>query len=226
VSCFLAALATLDCRLAFDIGANVGLYTLLGAGLTQARVVAFEPEPSIAAALAWTIRLNRLSARAEAVAVGAREGPAPLYISDTTDASNSLNPGFRHATGTIEVPVVTLDGYCRSAGQWPELLKIDTETTEPDVLRGGPELLGRRPWILCEVLPGGAGSEIEGILGPLGYRWFQIADEMPPVERDRIVGHEALEASNWLFLPGPPPAGLWDAAIDWRRRIGDCQPLP
>jgi FkbM family methyltransferase len=224
VSCFLAALAALECRLAFDVGANIGLYTLLGAGLTPTRIVAFEPEPSVAAALAWTIRLNGLSARAEAVAVGDREGVAPLYISDTTDASNSLNADFRRATGTVEVPVITLDGYCSMTGRWPELIKVDTETTEPDVLRGAPRLLARRPWILCEVLPGGAGAQIEGILGPLGYGWYQIADPLPPIERDRIVGHETLEASNWLFLPSRPPDGLWTAAVEWRQRIGASPP--
>jgi FkbM family methyltransferase len=224
MSCFLAALRALDCRVAFDIGANIGVYALLATSLTPSRVVAFEPEPGVAAALAWTVRLNGLAVRVEAKAVGERDGEATLYVSDTTDASNSLSASFRRAQGTIQVPVVTLDRYCQTSGRWPELLKIDTETTEPAVLRGARKVLERRPWILCEVLPGGAADEIEDILGPLGYHWYQIADEASPVARETIAGHERLDASNWLFLPGAAPSGLWDSTVEWRRRIDACGP--
>jgi FkbM family methyltransferase len=218
-SVFLAALERLRCRLVFDIGANIGLYTLLASGLTPAFVVAFEPEPEIAAALASTIRLNGLAARVEPIAVGARNGRAPLYLSAATDASNSLRPGFRESTGTIDVPVVSLDSYCRSRRAWPQLIKIDTETTEPDVVRGAAALLAHRPWILCEVLPGAAGAELDALLGPLGYTWYQIVHGGQPVERDDIAAHATLTASNWLFLPHRAPPGLWEAASGWRRRI-------
>ena len=219
ISCFLALLDTTRCRLAFDVGANLGLYTLVGTALTRARIVAFEPEPTVAGALAWTTRLNGLAADAEAVAVGDHNGVATLYISDTTDASNSLNPAFRDAVGTVDVPLVTLDAYCQRTRRWPGLLKIDTETTEPAVLRGASQVLGRRPIILCEVLPGGAGAEIEAILRPLGYHWFQIEETLPPRAQDGIVGHESMEATNWVFLPTAPPPGLWENALEWRRRI-------
>jgi FkbM family methyltransferase len=224
VSVFLAALEALNCRLTFDIGANVGLYTLLASALTPTRAIAFEPEPTIAAALAWTIRVNGLVARVEPIAVGARNGRAPLYLSAATDASNSLRPGFRDATGTVEVPVVSLDNYCRTRRAWPELLKIDTETTEPDVVRGAAALLRRRPWILCEVLTDAAGAELEALLGPLGYCWFQIIEGELAVEREVIGRHATLDAPNWLFLPSRPPPGLMEAASGWRRRIQQLAP--
>jgi hypothetical protein len=129
-------------------------------------------------------------------------------------------------TGTLEVPLVSLDSYCRATRRWPEHLKIDTETTEPAVLRGARRVLERRPVILCEVLPGGAAEEVEEILGPLGYHWYQIEDEAPPVVRERIAGYESFGATNWLFLPGPAPPGLRDATVAWRGRIDACAPTP
>ncbi len=206
------------------MGANVGMFAIVGSAVTPTRIVAFEPEPQIAASLARTFRVNGLAARVESVAVGERPGVAKLYLSNTTDASNSLREGHRTAIGTIDVQVVTLDGYCRSTRHWPVLLKIDTETTEPEVLRGAPELLRRRPWLVCEVLPGGASGEIDAILVPLGYRFFQIGAHALPVIRQATTGFESLDAPNWLFLPGEPPAGLWDAVLRWRRRIEACRP--
>jgi Met-10+ like-protein len=52
-----------------DIGANVGSYTVLAAGVCGARVVAVEPGPAAGAALAKNIALNRLGDRVSVAAV-------------------------------------------------------------------------------------------------------------------------------------------------------------
>ncbi len=87
-------------------------------------------------------------------------------------------------------------------------MKIDTESTEPDVLRGAAKLLARdRPNIFCEVLKGrGAEGLLEEILEPLGYRFFLLTPEGAQ-ERERIEGHP--QWLNYLFTTGVPGnAGL------------------
>lgn len=100
---------------------------------------------------------------------------------------------------TTRVALTTLDDYLSSRKvARVDLIKIDTETTEPDVLEGALELLRSwRPAIFCEVLPGG-GTErrLEELLFPLGYRAFLLTPRGPE-PRDHVLGHPAW--LNYLF---------------------------
>jgi FkbM family methyltransferase len=71
-----------------DIGANVGSYTVLAAGVRGARVVAVEPGCAARVALAQNIALNRLGDRVsvQAVALGASVGR--LAFSTGQDTTN------------------------------------------------------------------------------------------------------------------------------------------
>ena len=84
-----------------------------------------------------------------------------------------------------------------------DLMKIDTETTEPEVLRGALETLRRdHPSIVCEVLAGrGSEGGLEEILRPLGYRYYLLTPE-GPVLRERIEGHPAW--LNYFFTTLAP----------------------
>jgi len=114
---------------------------------------------------------------------------ATLYLSARTDSSNSLKAGHRAATGTVEVPVERLDDYVAGTGRRPAVMKIDTETTGPDVLAGGMETLRTvRRWVVCEVLASTTEAALASILRPLGYRFHHLGDGPVPVEADEIVG--------------------------------------
>ncbi|MEA2535953.1 MAG: hypothetical protein QOF11_187 [Chloroflexota bacterium] len=203
----------------FDVGANVGPFALVAPALLDRPFFAFEPVPDIADALRSIVARNGLACTIEQLAVGDATGTATLYLSAASDASNSLRPGFRTPTGKIEVPLTTLDAYASRTGVWPGLLKIDTETTEPAVLRGATQVLDRRPWIVCEVLSGWTESELESQLGPLGYRYFQISDEIPLAQKAAIVGDPTLRHPNWLFAPSDPESSLWASVSRWRAAI-------
>ncbi|MEY2517755.1 MAG: hypothetical protein QOJ89_5113, partial [bacterium] len=67
----------------YDIGANVGFFTLVGARLVgpAGRVVAFEPVPWCARAVAHNIEINGFEhAEIRAEAVGAEDGSARLLV--------------------------------------------------------------------------------------------------------------------------------------------------
>jgi FkbM family methyltransferase len=223
LACFLAAIERQGHRPVYDVGANIGVYAWLASALTDAEVVAFEPTPDLATHLRAICVENALAMTVEELALGARAETATLYLSAKGDSSNSLRAGFRRATGAIEVQVVPIDGYVERTGRPPAVLKVDTESTEPDVLRGASRLLAdHRPWIVCEVLAGRTESELMAILGPLGYRYHLIDGSQPLVRREAIVGDPI--ALNWLFTPVDPPPAFWDGVAAWRSALAALPP--
>ncbi len=132
--------------LVFDVGAHLGDRSVAFAAL-GCRVVAFEPQPRVAA---WLRRLvgrdQRITVRAEAV--GRAAGTATLAIShrhptvatlatEWTRTIPAVNRSFRNVRWdvTVEVPVVTLDALIEAYGQ-PSFCKIDVEGHEAEVLAG------------------------------------------------------------------------------------------
>ena len=128
--------------LVFDIGANIGNYTLLFAGL-GARVLAVEPQAALAAALrrrfARRPRVQILQA-----ALGAAPATAVLHkapglseiASLRTDVAARSRFAATHGFSEQEtVPVVTLDSLLARHGR-PDFCKIDVEGFECAVLAG------------------------------------------------------------------------------------------
>jgi len=204
---------------AYDVGANAGPFAVVGPALFRREFVAFEPAPDVAAALAGIVSRNRLRCTVERMAVGDAVGETTLYLSDVSDLSNSLREGFRAAVGTVKVAVTTLDAYAARTGLWPSVLKLDTETTEAAVLRGATEVMRRRPWIVCEVLPDVAEADLQATLDPFSYRFYRIGDEVPFVAHETIVASAAVKDRNWLFAPEEPTPALWASIGRWRAAI-------
>jgi FkbM family methyltransferase len=123
----------------FDIGANIGSYTVLAAGTAGALVVAVEPIPSTFLALRANIELNGLDDRVTVlnVAVAADEGKA--WFTSNLDAMNHALGPEEPSDSAVEVPIVTLDGIAASGG--PTFIKIDVEGLETSVLAGGTATL-------------------------------------------------------------------------------------
>jgi FkbM family methyltransferase len=224
LACFLASLDGSEGTV-YDIGANVGVFGWLAAALTDWKVVAFEPMPDLADVARAVASGNNLLIEVEEMALGAQTGTATLHLSNVTDASHSLAPGFRQSDAAIDVPVERLDDYCARTGHVPAVLKIDTETTEPDVLRGGMQLLrDTRPLVVCEVLPGYRERELPPLLEPLGYTWYPIVDALPLKPSRDIRGDAGLQHRNWLFAPAPPDDDFWERMAHWREGLRNCNP--
>ncbi|MBB5999877.1 FkbM family methyltransferase [Streptomonospora salina] len=227
LACFLAALEHAHPGAVLDVGANVGLYGLLAAAHSRRSVYAFEPTPHVAAAARSLAAANGLPVEVQELAMADRSGSAELALSTASDASNSLAAGFRNGSGRIQVQVDTLSHWCERTGTTPAVVKIDTETTEPDVIAGGVDVLRRsRPWIFCEVLPGHDTEErLTELLGPLHYTWHQLNGEFPAPARTSISGGGAAPHQRmWLFAPHPPAGAQWESARGWHRALQDCTP--
>ena len=119
----------------WDIGANVGLYTLPSARAVEptGHVVAFEPMPRNLGFLRRHLTLNGL----EDVVV------CDVAVSDATGTlkmAEGDSPSEFHADagGSVEVRAVTLDDWLSESGAPPpDVVKIDVEGSDDAVLRGG-----------------------------------------------------------------------------------------
>jgi FkbM family methyltransferase len=130
----------------FDVGANIGAYTVLFAQWTGAagRVFAFEPSPQSIAGLREQLRLNDLSDRVEIVeaAVSERAGTAAFDCGGAS-GTNALVTDAGRGAHVIRVETTSLDAFCASRGVHPSIVKIDVEGAELEALRGARETLAR-----------------------------------------------------------------------------------
>lgn len=135
----------------FDVGANVGAYTLLFGQWVgeRGRVFAFEPQPEIFAGLAAHVALNRLDASVVPIraAVGERVATADLVVPATAGEARlaTLADASNPAVLTQPTSVVSLDTFCETHQVRPDVIKVDVEGWELAVLRGARRLLARHP---------------------------------------------------------------------------------
>lgn len=199
-------------RVILDVGAYVGFFTLLAAHANpNGRVFAFEPMPRVYERLRRNVAINRVT-NVECIraCVGEETGTAKFYTTSDLPTSSSLSLEFMKNTENLQqiiVDVVSLDEFVREREIGSvDLIKIDTESTEPQVLTGMLQTLRRdQPIIFCEVLKGrGSAEAVEGILRPLGYRFYLLTPK-GPIVNDHVEGHP--EWLNYLFVPSHSRAG-------------------
>jgi FkbM family methyltransferase len=142
----------------YDIGANLGFFSLLGAhlsGLDAGRVIAFEAAPDNAEAIRVNAALNRI-ANVEVIcaAVTDHSGWGQLQIVDDQSWSKLVQYGEHPFTErVIDVRCVTIDELVRTGRvPPPTVIKIDVEGAELDVLAGMRETIAtHEPAIICEL---------------------------------------------------------------------------
>jgi FkbM family methyltransferase len=147
-----------------DVGANYGMYAILGALWNpDIVVVAFEPTPAIYSGLKRNVALNELEGRitCENLALADRSGSAILHLprsegkdveSTGTLATNSWQ--VRQNAPEVAVDTVSFDDYESCHPIRVDLIKIDVEDFEAAVLGGMRRVIDRdRPFIICEILP-------------------------------------------------------------------------
>ena len=146
-------------RAVYDLGANIGTWTLLArAVFPDAVVEAFEPLPTHAQQFLKAVE-GLSNVHLHQVALGATEGTACLKITSYSDAASLLDladastQDFGLSPGEeASVPVVLLDQWVRKHKlPWPDLIKLDLQGYEIEALKGAQECLRHTRYILCEV---------------------------------------------------------------------------
>jgi FkbM family methyltransferase len=129
----------------YDVGANVGAYTLLAAvAVPEARVVSFEPGPANFAALCANVELNAVGERVIVVplALGDRPGSARLAGDGTVPGASPALDSASGSQESVTVLVDRLDDIVQRFGlPAPDHLKLDVDGSEPEVLAGAERVL-------------------------------------------------------------------------------------
>jgi len=116
-----------------DVGANIGSYSILAAGL-GAEVVAVEPIPITYNALIRNILLNDFSSCIRALNIGLGKETARLRLSADKDTINHVIANDEVAGTSLEVSIQKLDDILY--GRIPSIIKIDVEGYEAEVIAG------------------------------------------------------------------------------------------
>mgnify|MGYP002635236022 CR=1 FL=1 len=177
-----------DGDLFFDVGGNIGVYSLYAAMRhPEIRVVVFEPEFANLHLLRDNIVSNHLSDRVQVypIALSDHTGVSRLHVQDLTPGSalHTESAAELRTTESGERVIVTegawamkLDEFCEHTGLWPNVVKVDVDGGEGRVLTGAQEAISR-PGLRSLLVEGGQGlaPEAYDLLRQAGLRRLEIA---------------------------------------------------
>jgi FkbM family methyltransferase len=138
-------------HVAFDIGPNIGMHTVVMANRVGAggKVVCFEPDPHAFARLVQNLRLNGLEfVQAHQAALSARSEKRAFHLHDET-IGNFANASFYSDnigkdTKTIDVDVLSLDDYvAANPVSRLDVIKLLAQGEEWNILQGGRATIER-----------------------------------------------------------------------------------
>ncbi|KAA3616672.1 MAG: FkbM family methyltransferase [Calditrichaeota bacterium] len=156
----------------FDIGANLGIYSLLFSEFSKTKVFAFEPTPSTFQKLNANLAYNK---RDNVVAINkaiSRDNGICCFSNKPYSSVNKIIKNDQHID-SIEVEKLTISSFCSKNDIKPDFVKIDVEGFELDVLLGFNSILEKVQVFVIEI------SEnrneiikllnISGFIGPLYF---------------------------------------------------------
>lgn len=203
----------------YDIGANIGWYTIVGSRRVgrKGKVFAFEPDPDNFGLL-WrnVIENRRANVALFPMAVADRSGRASLARSPNNMGDHRLDSRTSDRE-TIAVPVTTLEAVLAAGLPVPDVIKLDTRGCEAKILVPLGRLMKAKPGLILalEFWPFGlsqAGSSVGQlieILTSVPLRFYRI----DPVSR-------TLNATDLVSLAaglsGEDHADLFAVPIEWK----------
>lgn len=125
-----------------DIGANIGSYTVLAAGVAEATCISIEPVPQAFDLLKKNVSINNLFDKVTALNIGIGSQKGILSFTKNLDTVNHVILENHHEQGEelIQVFCDCLDSLLANK-QKPSLLKIDVEGFEQEVINGAQGVL-------------------------------------------------------------------------------------
>ncbi|HSW56699.1 MAG TPA: FkbM family methyltransferase [Ignavibacteriaceae bacterium] len=145
-----------DCQTFFDIGANIGIYSLLASKHMRhgGKVYSFEPSDWAYKRLMENLELNNIkNVEVFKQAATNSAGTKQFYLCED-DAYNSLNSSpMKAVQKVIDIECIRIDDFCSEHKiKKIDILKVDAEGTDYLVLKGAENILKSEtaPIIMCE----------------------------------------------------------------------------
>lgn len=167
-----------------DVGANIGVYTLLAASkIKKGKIFSFEIDPRALKNLYENIRLNDLGNRVEVIekVVSDKNGYESFVFSKESEVSHILTDE-KENKNISKIASIKLDDFIDSRKiRFVDFLKIDVEGAEYKVLKGlSKTLKGKRVGMILFELNSnltryGAGSnDVFNLLSGFGYKVYSF----------------------------------------------------
>lgn len=195
----------------FDIGANVGLYSLSVAHqFKDIEIHAFEPVPDTLFEFKKNLARNRLENKIILNHLAVTDKNGSVYITANHHSSNYLT----EAASTqciLEVECITVDTYVEKYSiKKIDFIKIDVEGKELSVLKGAKQALKSfKPILLVELIEKDSHfldrkcdnyKEVIAFLAELGYKYFIIDDMNQVIHQEKIEPTTLINSfHNYLF---------------------------
>lgn len=171
-----------------DIGANVGVYSILGSAHCKAQTIAIEPIPDTSRLLKKNIELNGIDNLVRVRNCGLSSKPGKIFFTTSLDSANHVKSDQDDQSEEyLEIPTLPLDAILGSES--PSLLKIDVEGFEQEVLSGGTATLSNNALKAIIIELNGSGlkygfkdEDIDSLLLSHGFKVYSYN----PFTRDLI----------------------------------------
>jgi FkbM family methyltransferase len=178
----------------WDVGANVGFYSLLASGLVASgKVFAFEPVPRNLAYLREHLALNRVTnVEVLTIAVSDRNGASSFEIEETGFM------GHLSSEGNMTVSTATLDSLVEAGRVLPpDYVKMDIEGAELLALRGASRAFQRfRPVLFLATHGREVEAECRRLLELWGYDCRNIGPKSSSDRSEIIAKFPVLRKSK------------------------------
>jgi FkbM family methyltransferase len=200
----------------FDVGSNVGAYTVLASGVRGSKALAFEPNTTTYSLLKNNVSLNKLEelVQCENKGVGSKHGNLNFTVDG--DTTNHVISDDEQSMPHVEVPVVTLDDYANT--YQPAMMKIDVEGFETEVINGAGEIL--RHQNLKAIL-----IELNGSGGRYGFDETEIHQQLQSLSFAPYTYDPFSRSLKKENTPGEFNT-LYIRDVDFVvKRIRECQPF-
>ncbi len=196
-----------DKKCFFDIGGNIGFYSVLAAITnSQIKVKTFEPVPKMHQLLVKNIVLNNLTERVEALNLGLsdREGTVSFFVYPFGGTNSSMvNVSDNKDAKEVKAKIMKLDDFVKSS-DLPDIIKCDVEGAEKLVIDGSVETLRKaKPVLFIELLRKWSAkfnyhpNDVLKTLSSLGYNCYTPSEGklIPFAHMD-----ESTVETNFFFL--------------------------
>ena len=184
----------------FDIGANIGYYTLLFSQIANyGKVIAFEPDKFNFSYLTKNKEFNNLAnVSLLDKGISSKIGELVLYKDINTGRTSSLEQDAWHPNATKiqkeKVSTTTLDEVSNFYGI-PDLIKCDVEGHEVEVLKGAVKVLSSTPILIIEVKDSNR-EEVADILSSYNYKFFNAEKPLT----NTVSASTKIEFSNAICI--------------------------
>ncbi len=178
----------------FDVGANIGIYSLyMGTRYPEAKVFSFEPDSQSFGSLCKNIYINKLKIQPYPFAISDGSGVGIVQLSTMNAGAGAcaLGEEYRFATATAEnifkqgVFFCSLDELVlKYQLPVPTFIKIDVDGIESTILYGAKEILGS--------------NECKGLLVEFQYKEEPNLNEM--LDYLKSFGFSLSSKSDWIAV--------------------------